>query len=56
MMPLTSEAQHMGGFEAPSMPQSQIDDKWPVWLRIVTIVGLSGLLWYGIISVILAVI
>jgi hypothetical protein len=25
-------------------------DKWPVWARIVVIVGLSALLWAGIIS------
>ena len=29
-------------------------DKWPVWMRLVTIVGLSALLWAGIISAAIA--
>nr|WP_321510431.1 hypothetical protein [uncultured Hyphomonas sp.] len=29
-------------------------DKWPVWARLVIIVGLSALLWAGIISALVA--
>ena len=27
------------------------DEKWPVWLRLVVIIGLSAALWTGIISI-----
>ncbi|MEZ5998296.1 MAG: hypothetical protein R3B98_06345 [Hyphomonas sp.] len=31
------------------------DEKWPVWVRLVIIIGLSALLWAGIISGVIAV-
>jgi hypothetical protein len=27
------------------------DEKWPVWLRLIVIIGLSAALWTGIISI-----
>ena len=37
----------------PHMDQD-VYDKWPVWARLVTIVGLSAMLWAGIISAVVA--
>ncbi len=34
--------------------QDAYDDKWPVWARLSVIVGLSALLWWGIISAAIA--
>ena len=54
MMHLTPDAQSIGGFDHAQPAGAETADKWPVWLRILTIVGLSALLWYGIISAIMA--
>ena len=32
------------------------DEKWPVWARMLVIIGLSALLWTGIISAVVALI
>ena len=34
--------------------ESETYDKWPVWARLVVIIGLSALLWAGIISAVIA--
>ncbi len=34
----------------PARPAHYDDAKWPVWARLIIIVGLSTLLWAGIIS------
>ncbi len=43
----------LGG--APDAEFSQLmdysDEKWPVWLRLIIIIGLSAALWTGIISI-----
>lgn len=35
---------------AEAQDAGAVTDKWPVWSRLVIIVGLSSLLWAGIIS------
>lgn len=38
------------GWEASVHADKEAYDKWPVWARLIIIVGLSALLWAGIIS------
>ncbi len=41
-------------WELDSRIEPETYDKWPVWARLIIIVGLSGLLWAAIISGIMA--
>ncbi|KJS37399.1 MAG: hypothetical protein VR74_08815 [Hyphomonas sp. BRH_c22] len=34
--------------------RGEVDSKWPIWARLVVIVGMSALLWAGIISGVMA--
>lgn len=38
------------GWDAGIQAEKETYDKWPVWARLLIIVGLSALLWAGIIS------
>ena len=38
------------GWDAGAHIDQEAYDKWPVWARLLIIVGLSALLWAGIIS------
>lgn len=38
------------GWDAGIHAEQETYDKWPVWARLLIIVGLSALLWAGIIS------
>ncbi|MEZ6002156.1 hypothetical protein [Hyphomonas sp.] len=38
------------GWDAGIHAEQETYDKWPVWIRLLIIVGLSALLWAGIIS------
>lgn len=41
-------------WETGAHAEQEAYDKWPVWARLVIIVGLSALLWAGIISAVVA--
>tara|TARA_R110001583_G_scaffold185242_3_gene345217 strand:- start:376 stop:549 length:174 start_codon:yes stop_codon:yes gene_type:complete len=42
------------GWDAGIHAEQESYDKWPVWARLLIIVGLSALLWAGIISAVVA--
>ena len=42
------------GWDASVRSDQDAYDKWPVWARLSVIVGLSALLWWGIISAAIA--
>ena len=42
------------GADTGANAEQETYDKWPVWARLVIIVGLSALLWAGIISALVA--
>lgn len=50
----TATIAHRAWEAGPRLDQDNYD-KWPVWARLVTIVGLSTLLWAGIISAVVAI-
>ena len=54
MMNLAAETGVIANFQEDTNADIENFGKWPVWLRIVLIVGLSSALWAGIILAITA--
>lgn len=54
MVDIANATLSRGRWEADACTDQEPYEKWPVWARLVVIVGLSALLWGGIISAAIA--
>lgn len=54
MVDIANAAIARRGWNAGAHSDQETYDKWPVWARLIIIVGLSALLWAGIISALVA--
>ncbi|MEZ5945771.1 MAG: hypothetical protein R3C13_12330 [Hyphomonas sp.] len=55
MVDVTNATVSSRSWELDTRIERDTYEKWPVWVRLVVIVGLSALLWAGIISLVVAV-